>query len=71
MNRDVVTIFHPALGAVDPYAAVRKYTNRIRTICRESKFRKIYVVSFGKAACAMTHALVDTLSDLIIHGVRW
>ena len=44
MNRDAVTIFNAALGAVDPYAAVKDHVDRIRTICREDGLTKIYVV---------------------------
>ena len=69
MNRDAVTIFNAALGAVDPYAAVKDYVDRIRTICREEGLSKIYVVGLGKAACPMTRALVDTLRDRIAAGV--
>ena len=69
MNRDAVTIFNAALGAVDPYAAVKEHVDRIRTICREEGLTKIYVVALGKAAYPMTRALVDALRDRIAGGV--
>ncbi|HEX7538926.1 MAG TPA: glycerate kinase [Syntrophales bacterium] len=69
MNRDVDDIFKAALDAVDPYAAVKNYIDRIRTICREESLKKIYVVGLGKAAYPMTHALVDAMRDRITAGV--
>jgi glycerate 2-kinase len=69
MNQDAVTIFNAALGAVDPYAAVKDYVDRIRTICREEGLKKIYVVGLGKAAYPMTRALVDAMRDRIAGGV--
>jgi glycerate 2-kinase len=69
LNSDVLTIFNAALGAVDPYAAVKNYIGRIREICREAGLKKIYVASFGKAAYAMSRALADALPDLIVRGV--
>jgi glycerate 2-kinase len=69
MNQDAVTIFNAALDSVDPYAAVKDYVDRIRTICREEGLTKIYVIGLGKAAYPMTRALVDTLRDRIAGGV--
>ncbi len=69
MNRDVETIFNAALGAVDPYAAVKHYVDRIDAICREERLTKIFVVGLGKAAYPMTRALVDTLRERISGGV--
>jgi glycerate 2-kinase len=69
MNQDAVTIFNAALAAVDPYAAVKDYVDRIRTICREEGLTKIFVVGLGKAAYPMTRALVDALRDRIAEGV--
>jgi glycerate 2-kinase len=69
MNQDALTIFNSALRAVDPYAAVKVYVDRIRTICREEGLTKIFVVGLGKAAYPMTLALVDTLRDRIAGGV--
>jgi len=69
MNRNVIEIFNEALRAVDPYAAVGKHVDRIRAICRDAGLRKIYVVSFGKAAYPMARALADALPDRIVRGV--
>jgi len=69
MNRDAIEIFNEALRAVDPYAAVANYVDRIRTICREEGLNKIYVIGLGKAAYPMTRALVDALRDRIAGGV--
>jgi glycerate-2-kinase len=69
MNRIVIEIFNEALRAVDPYAAVGKHVDRIRAICRDVGLQKIFVVSFGKAAYPMAHALADALPDRIVRGV--
>jgi glycerate 2-kinase len=69
MNRDAIEIFNEALRAVDPYAAVGKHVEHIRAICRDAGLRKIYVVSFGKAAYPMARALADALPDRIVRGV--
>jgi glycerate 2-kinase len=69
MNRNAIEIFNEALRAVDPYAAVGKHVDRIRAICRDAGLRKIFVVSFGKAAYPMARALADALPDRIVRGV--
>lgn len=69
MNRNAIEIFNEALRAADPYAAVGKHTDRIRAICRDGGLRKIFVVSFGKAAYPMARALADALPDRIVRGV--
>jgi glycerate-2-kinase len=69
MNHDVEMIFKAALDAVDPYAAVKNYIDRIRAVCREEGLKKIYVVGLGKAAYPMTRALVDVMRDRITGGV--
>jgi glycerate 2-kinase len=69
MNRNAIEIFNEALRAVDPYAAVGKHVDRIRSICRDAGLRKIYVVSFGKAAYPMARALADAFPDRIVRGV--
>jgi glycerate 2-kinase len=69
MNHDVDKIFKAALDAVDPYAAVKNFIDRIHTICREESLKKIYVVGLGKAAYPMTRALVDAIGDRIAEGV--
>ena len=69
MNHDVDAIFMAALDAVDPYAAVKNYVDRVRAIWREESLKKIYVVGLGKAAYPMTRALVDAMRDRIAAGV--
>jgi glycerate 2-kinase len=69
VNRDTIIVFNAALDAVNPYDAVAKHIERVRTVCREEGLRNIYVVGFGKAAHAMTLALTDALSDRIVRGV--
>ncbi|HTZ41048.1 MAG TPA: glycerate kinase [Syntrophales bacterium] len=69
MDDDAVTIFNAALGAVDPYAAVKSHVEKIRKICREEGLTKIFVVGLGKAAYPMTRSLVDAFRDRIAGGV--
>jgi glycerate-2-kinase len=58
-------LFQAALTAVDPYEAVKRYTDRITSACRTGTSDKITVIGFGKASCRMARALEDSLGDLI------
>ena len=69
-NRDaVIEIFTAALKSVDPYEAVTGRASDIAETCRVGKYEKLYVLSFGKAAFAMTQALIDRIGELITDGV--
>ncbi len=65
----VAEIFYAALKAVDPYNAVRLYTNKIRSVYQDGNFKRLIVVGFGKAACTMAKAIEDNLGDLIDTGI--
>ena len=62
-------IFYAALKAVDPYNAVKLYTDKIRSIDQYGNFKRLIVVGFGKAACSMSKAMEDNLEDLIDTGI--
>jgi glycerate-2-kinase len=58
-------LFQAALKAVDPYEAVKRYTDRITSVYRTCCSDKIHVIGFGKASCRMVRALEDSIGDLI------
>jgi glycerate-2-kinase len=62
-------IFYAALKAVDPYNAVRLFTDKIRSAYHDGGFERLVVIGFGKAACNMARAVEDDLGDLIDTGV--
>ena len=62
-------IFYAALKAVDPYNAVKLYTDKIRSIYQNGSFKRLIVIGFGKAACSMAKAVEDDLSDLMDSGI--
>ncbi|GAB4422361.1 MAG: glycerate kinase [Thermodesulfovibrionales bacterium] len=62
-------IFYSALKAVDPYNAVRLYTDKIRSIYQDGNFNRLIVIAFGKAACPMAKAVEEELGDLIDTGI--
>jgi hydroxypyruvate reductase/glycerate 2-kinase len=61
-------IFYAALKAVDPYNAVKLFTDKIRSIYQDGNFKRLIVIGFGKAACNMARAMEDNLGDLIDAG---
>ena len=62
-------IFYAALKAVDPYSAVKLYTDKIRSAYQDGSFKRLIVTGFGKAACSMSKAMEDNLGDLIDTGI--
>ncbi|MCL4537623.1 MAG: glycerate kinase [Nitrospirae bacterium] len=62
-------IFYAALKAVDPYNAVKLYTDKIRSVYQNGSFKRLIVTGFGKAACSMSKAVEDNLGDLIDTGI--
>ncbi|MCL5063246.1 MAG: glycerate kinase [Nitrospiraceae bacterium] len=62
-------IFYAALKAVDPYNAVKLYTDKIRSVYQNGSFKRLIVTGFGKAACSMSKAMEDNLGDLIDTGI--
>jgi hydroxypyruvate reductase/glycerate 2-kinase len=69
LKKLVTEIFYAALKAVDPYNAVRFYTNKIRSVYQNGNFKRLIVVGFGKAACSMARAVEEELGDLIDTGI--
>ncbi|MDA8214660.1 MAG: glycerate kinase [Nitrospiraceae bacterium] len=65
----VAEIFYAALEAVDPYNAVKLYTDKIRSVYQNGSFKRLIVTGFGKAACSMSKAMEDNLGDLIDTGI--
>lgn len=65
-----VDIFNAALRAVDPYQLVQTHCEFISETFLREKCNKLYLVSFGKAAFAMTRALVQSpVRELITCGI--
>ncbi len=68
-KESVAEIFYAALKAVDPYSAVKLFTDKIRSVYQDGNFKRLIVVGFGKAACTMAKAIEDNLGDLIDTGI--
>ncbi len=69
-EKDLATeIFYSAVNAVDPYNAVKLYTDKIRSVYQKDNFKRLIVIGFGKAACSMARAVEDDLLDLIDSGI--
>ncbi len=62
-------IFHAVLTAIDPYGLIKGRIGEIRSIYREGNYGKLYLVSFGKAAYAMTKAVSDFADDILTKGI--
>lgn len=65
-----VDIFKAALRSVDPYKLVQNHCEFISAAYSRGKCNKLYLVSFGKAAFAMTRALAESpIRDVITQGI--
>lgn len=65
-----IDLFRSALKFVDPYRLVQQYCESISAAYIKEHCRKLYLVSFGKAAYAMTRALVESpAGKLITRGI--
>ncbi len=71
-----LAVLEAALGAVDPYEAVRRHVQRQGDLLLVegvpydlSRFRHVYVVGGGKASAAMAAALEELLGDWLTGGV--
>ena len=65
-----VGIFNAALQAVDPSRLVQDYCDAIASAYYKAHCNKLHLVSFGKAAFAMTKALADSrIRDIITQGI--
>ncbi len=66
----VIDLFNAALEAVDPYRLVQGSWESISAAYTKEHCRKLYLVSFGKAAFAMTRAVVESpVGELITRGI--
>lgn len=68
-RRALISIFRAALRAVDPYDAVTRYVDEIVRTYESGKYRKLYVLSFGKAAPAMAQAMTDCIGGIVSGGI--
>jgi len=69
-RKTAVDIFTAALRAVDPYKLVQGYGDYISAAYFRECCDKLYLVSFGKAAFAMTRALAESpIRDMITRGI--
>ncbi|MEN6360523.1 MAG: glycerate kinase [Smithella sp.] len=69
-RKTAVDIFNTALSAVDPYKLVQAYCESISAAYSKAHCNKLYLVSFGKAAFAMTRALAESsIRDMITQGI--
>jgi glycerate 2-kinase len=64
----VKDIFHAALAAVDPFTAVERNLEHVHALFRAGSFRKLMVIGFGKASCAMARACEQCLDYRIDIG---
>lgn len=69
LKKLVAEIFYAALKAVDPYNAVKLYTDKIRSVYQNGSFKRLIVTGFGKAAYSMAKAVEDEMADLITNGI--
>ncbi len=68
-SRLLTDIFHAALGAANPYECVSHHVDQISRTFREGGFRRLFLVSFGKAAYLMAKAVSDQMPQAVSHGV--
>ncbi|MGR9013924.1 MAG: glycerate kinase type-2 family protein [Gammaproteobacteria bacterium] len=57
MRQDAVSIFQAGISAADPYQAVKRYL----TPELFGDYAKVYLIAFGKAACAMAQAAQEII----------
>ena len=69
-RKTAIDIFNAAIQAVDPYKLVKGYAESISAAYHKEHCNKLYLVSFGKAAFAMTKALTESsIRDIITKGI--
>lgn len=75
LHESALAIFHAALDAADPRAAVRRTLrregDRLRVGARKydlARVRHVFVIGFGKASGAMAQAVEEILGDRIESG---
>jgi hydroxypyruvate reductase/glycerate 2-kinase len=68
-DQKAIDIFSAALQAVDPYKAVEGQISHILSTYKSGGFKKLLLISFGKAAFLMAKAALDRASALITRGI--
>ncbi len=68
-KRLVSQIFNTALKAVDSYELVRSNKENILSDYYINKFKRLFVIGSGKAACQMGKAAEDFAMDIIKNGI--
>ncbi|MBF0556456.1 MAG: glycerate kinase [Nitrospirae bacterium] len=69
MNDCLINIYNTAVGACSAYQCVLNYIDYIRQVYSDGRFRRLYVVGFGKGAYGMALAASERLDDIITGGV--
>ncbi|NPU83931.1 MAG: glycerate kinase [Syntrophaceae bacterium] len=69
MKNDSRDIFQAALRAVDPFECVRRHAGRVEARLRADRCERLAVLAFGKAACAMTRGLLESLPACDAPGI--
>lgn len=62
-------VFYASLKAVDPYETVKHHSEAIYSAYRKYNCTKMFVISFGKAACPMAKAVEESCGDIINAGI--
>lgn len=68
-KESIVQIFYTSLDAVNPYKCVREHIDKIINVYQKKRFKTLYIVGFGKAACPMGKALEDSFFGSITNGI--
>lgn len=63
------SIFRSAVAAADPYERVLSCTRQLKAFYEKGNFERLYVVGFGKAACAMARGVENEIPDLVRKGI--
>ncbi|RLA19822.1 MAG: glycerate kinase, partial [Gammaproteobacteria bacterium] len=76
LRKDAQQIFQAGIKAADPYLAVKQYLQfddkqlvcklDLNNVVRKKHWHKIYLIAFGKAACAMMTAAQDIIPAQMI-----
>lgn len=62
-------IFQAALGAANPYKCVTNHLDQISRTFRNGDFKRLLLVSFGKAAYLMAKAVIDQMPEIVSQGI--
>ena len=62
-------IFHDVIKAADPYDAVARHADDILARYEKGRYKRFFVLGFGKAVSPMLRAITDRVGGLITGGV--